>query len=55
VLEAADGRQVLEMLRICPQPLVVVLDQFMPALSGEESCIPLPKTGVSHAAMPSYW
>jgi CheY-like chemotaxis protein len=36
VLEAADGRQVLEMLRTSPQPLVVVLDQIMPALSGEE-------------------
>jgi two-component system, OmpR family, response regulator ResD len=36
VLEAADGRQVLEMLRTSPQPLVVVLDQLMPTLSGEE-------------------
>lgn len=36
VLEAADGRQVLELLRTSPQPLVVVLDQVMPALSGEE-------------------
>jgi CheY-like chemotaxis protein len=36
VLEAADGRQALELLRTSPQPLVVVLDQIMPALSGEE-------------------
>jgi CheY-like chemotaxis protein len=36
VLEAADGRQVLELLRTSPQPLVVVLDLLMPALSGEE-------------------
>jgi CheY-like chemotaxis protein len=36
VLEAADGRQVLELLRTSPQPLVAVLDQLMPALSGEE-------------------
>jgi two-component system, OmpR family, response regulator ResD len=36
VLEAADGRQALELLRTSPQALVVVLDQLMPALSGEE-------------------
>jgi CheY-like chemotaxis protein len=35
-LGAADGRQVLERLRTTPQPLVAVLDQVMPALSGEE-------------------
>jgi CheY-like chemotaxis protein len=36
VLEAADGRQALELLRTSPQPSVAVLDQLMPTLSGEE-------------------
>jgi CheY-like chemotaxis protein len=36
VLEAADGRQVLELLRTSPQPLVVVLDLLMATFSGEE-------------------
>jgi DNA-binding NtrC family response regulator len=31
-----NGRQVLELLRTSPQALVVVLDQLMPILSGEE-------------------
>jgi CheY-like chemotaxis protein len=36
VLEAADGRQALELLRTSPQPLVVVLDLLMATFSGEE-------------------
>jgi CheY-like chemotaxis protein len=36
VLEAADGRQALELLRASQERLVVVLDHVMPLLSGEE-------------------
>jgi CheY-like chemotaxis protein len=36
VLEAADGREVLEILRTSEQRFVVVLDHLMPHLSGEQ-------------------